>query len=373
MATPPPHSRYFIGMMSGTSLDGVDAVLVNADASGLQQMAQSFLPYSAPLKQRLLDLHFAGHNELHLAAVAANQLADLYAQTVPALLQQSGLKASQITAIGCHGQTIRHCPQAMDDQAYTLQIGNLARLAEHTKITVIGDFRSRDLAAGGQGAPLVPAFHQAVFASTRHQRAVINIGGIANISWLPTTGEVIGFDSGPGNMLLDQWTMQHTGQAYDKNGDWSATGQVNQGLLHAMIEEAYFGWDIPKSTGRDLFHMQWLSHHLATRQSSAEDVARTLVELTAVSICNALARHCPHVDEVYLCGGGAHNQLLVERIRALSPCRVQLTDALGMGVDWVEAVAFAWLAQRCIDRLPGNLAQVTGARGPRILGAIYPA
>lgn len=373
MTQPSPLSRYFIGMMSGTSLDGVDAVLVQSNALGVKQIAHAFLAYPAALKQQLLTLHVAGHDELHLTAIAANQLADLYAQTVPSLLQQSGLQAHQITAIACHGQTIRHCPNTNEAQAYTIQIGNHARLAERTNITVIGDFRSRDIAAGGQGAPLVPAFHQAVFADPHHQRTIINIGGIANISWLPHTGEVIGFDSGPGNMLLDSWTEHHTGKAYDQAGAWSATGNVHPSLLEAMTKDAYFQLGIPKSTGRDYFHMAWLTQHVSTFALPPEDVARTLLELTAITITEAVSRYCVGVDDIYLCGGGAHNHVLVQRIRALSPCPVHLTDALGIGVDWVEAVAFAWLAQRCIDGQPGNLAAVTGARGPRILGAIYPA
>ncbi|HSI28869.1 MAG: anhydro-N-acetylmuramic acid kinase [Methylophilus sp.] len=367
-----PETRYFIGIMSGTSLDGVDAALVAHRGNDFQQINQAFVPYPTTVKQTLLALHQPAMHELHEAAIMANTLAALYADAVQKNLHQSGLPASAITAIGCHGQTIRHCPDLPDGQAYTLQIGNHARLAELTQIAVIGDFRSRDIAAGGQGAPLVPAFHQAVFANATKNRAIINIGGIANISWLPLNGQVTGFDSGPGNMLLDQWTLHHTGQAYDANGDWSAKGQVNTALLEAMLAEPYLALAAPKSTGRDLFNQQWLTQHLQAIDDRPENIARTLLELTAHSIADAITRFCPGMDEAYVCGGGAHNGLLIERLSILLGCVIEPTDKLGVAVDWVEAVAFAWLAQRCVDGLSGNLPAVTGAQGPRILGAIYP-
>jgi anhydro-N-acetylmuramic acid kinase len=368
-----PDTRYFIGIMSGTSLDGVDAALVAHTGDCFEQVDQAFVPYPSVIKRALLALHQPAINELHDAALMANSLAELYAESVLKILQQSQLPASAITAIGCHGQTIRHCPDLQDGQAYTLQIGNHARLAELTNITVIGDFRSRDIAAGGQGAPLVPAFHQAVFASLTKNRAIINIGGIANISWLPVDGQVTGFDSGPGNMLLDQWTQQHTGQAFDANGTWSASGQVNNVLLEAMLAEPYLAQAAPKSTGRDLFNQQWLAQHLHGVDDRPENIARTLLELTALSIADAIKRFCPAIDEAYVCGGGAHNGLLIERLSALIGCCIDPTDKLGVEVDWVEAVAFVWLAQRCVDGLSGNLPAVTGARGLRVLGAIYPA
>lgn len=365
--------RHFIGIMSGTSLDGVDAALVTQTGDSFQQIDQAFVAYPPSVKQILLDLHQPAVNELHDAALMANTLAALYAEAVIKLLDQSGLDASAITAIGCHGQTIRHCPDLTHGQAYTLQIGNNARLAELTSICVVGDFRSRDIAAGGQGAPLVPAFHQAIFASPEKNRAIINIGGIANISWLPVNGQVTGFDSGPGNMLLDLWTQQHTGKAYDANGDWSAGGQVNTKLLDAMLAEPYLALDAPKSTGRDLFNQAWLSKHLQSIQDDPQNIARTLLELTARSIAEAITRFCPTLDEAYVCGGGAHNGLLVDRVSALIRIPAAPTDTLGVDADWVEAVAFAWLAQRCVDGMSGNLPAVTGAQGPRILGAIYPA
>lgn len=364
--------RLFIGLMSGTSLDGVDAVLTSQRGEQLTQTATYFLPYPDALKQRLLALHTPANNELHEAAVVANQLAELYAQAVKQLLKLADIRAEAVTAIGCHGQTVRHCPTLAEGMAYTIQLGNHARLAELTGITVIGDFRSRDIAAGGQGAPLVPSFHQAVFTSADRHRVIINIGGIANLSDLPAHGQVTGFDSGPGNLLMDAWTQQHTGQPYDAGGHWAAGGKINPDLLNAMLADPYFALAAPKSTGRDLFNDTWLMQRLHQYPDSAQNVARTLLELTAVSITDALTRFCPGAQEVYVCGGGAHNLALLNRLQALSGQSIQLTDQLGVGVDWVEAVAFAWLAQRCVDHLPGNLAAVTGAAGPRILGAVYP-
>jgi len=371
-ATTPTQPRLFIGLMSGTSLDGVDAVVVAQQGEQLVQQGQYFLPYPAEIRQILLDLHTPAVNELHTAAVVSNRLADLYATAVQGLLQAANISAAAVTAIGCHGQTIRHCPDLADGKAYTLQLGNHARLAERTGISVVGDFRSRDIAAGGQGAPLVPAFHQALFASPGQHRVMINIGGIANLSDLPTNGQVIGFDSGPGNLLMDAWTLQHTGQTYDAGGQWAAGGSVNKALLNAMLADAYFALPAPKSTGRDLFNQAWLNAHLQAHADTAKNIARTLLELTAVSIAQALQQHCRGAQALYVCGGGAHNLALIDRLQTLCGLPVQRTDALGIGVDWVEAVAFAWLAQRCVDQRPGNLPAVTGAAGPRVLGAIYP-
>jgi anhydro-N-acetylmuramic acid kinase len=365
-------TRLFIGLMSGTSLDGVDAVVVAHSGNSFTQTGQHFLPYPEVLRQTLLALHTPSHNELHEAAVIANVLADLYADVVNQLLAKYALSAEKITAIGCHGQTIRHCPDLPDGQAYTLQLGNHTRLAELTCITVIGDFRSRDIAAGGQGAPLVPAFHQAVFASADKHRVIVNIGGIANLSDLPLHGTIIGFDSGPGNLLMDSWIQLHTGQKYDAGGAWAASGNVNDALLQSLLADPYFLLSPPKSTGRDLFNTAWLQQHLAQHQDSPVNIARTLVELTAQSIADAVTQNCSGADEIYVCGGGAHNQLLLSRLQQHCPCPVQLTDVLGVSVDWVEAVAFAWLAQRTLDGLPGNIPSVTGANGHRILGVIYP-
>ena len=360
-------------MMSGTSLDGIDVALCRFD-NGCELIATHFLPYPGALKCELLALHEPKPNELEAAILLGNQLACLYADAVNALLKAAKLNASEITAIGCHGQTIRHRPEL----GFTLQIGNNALLAELSNITVVGDFRSRDIAAGGQGAPLVPAFHQAMFASknksvdSSKNRAIVNIGGIANITILAKSGDVLGFDSGPGNMLIDSWVKLHLNQDYDANGAWAATGVVLDSLLFNMLAEPYFALPPPKSTGRDLFNDHWLKQHQLYPHLRPQDVARTLAALTAHSIVDALNK-CGNIDEVYLCGGGAHNKLFVDTLQALlGNVPVQTTKVLGIDVDWVEAVAFAWLAKQTIDNKPSNLPAVTGAKGARVLGAIYP-
>jgi anhydro-N-acetylmuramic acid kinase len=365
--------QLFIGIMSGTSLDGVDVALCAFKDSNCQLLATHFLPYPDALKLELLALHEPSPNELEAAILLGNRLAALYADAVKQLLKSAHKKASDITAIGCHGQTIRHRPELK----FTLQIGNNALLAELTGIRVVGDFRSRDIAAGGQGAPLVPAFHQAIFGSKQVNRALINIGGIANITYLGKNGAVLGFDSGPGNMLLDSWTKLKTGKDYDANGAWAATGVVHESLLFDMLSEPYFALPPPKSTGRDLFNDHWLKQHQLYPHLQPQDVARTLVALTAQSICDALSK-CGNVDEIYLCGGGAHNQLLVDALQGLLgavavPVSVSSTKDLGIDVDWVEAAAFAWLAKQTCDNKPSNMPAVTGASGLRVLGAIYPA
>lgn len=360
--------QLFIGIMSGTSLDGIDVALCDLGADKCQVIATHFLAYPQEIKAQLLKLHTPSHNELEITALTANALAALYADAVNALLAKQNLAASAITAIGSHGQTIRHRPEF----GFTLQIGNSALLAELTNITVVSDFRSRDIAAGGQGAPLVPAFHQAVFGSAQSNRALINIGGIANITYLAKNGDVLGFDSGPGNMLLDAWIKQHLGKDYDANGAWAATGNVIEPLLLQMMAEPYFALAPPKSTGRDLFNDEWLAKHLSTHHYEPRDVAHTLLALTARTIHDALAQFCGDVECVYLCGGGAHNALLIQHLQQLlGNTKLSTTAELGVGVDWVEAAAFAWLAKQTIDCKPSNLPAVTGAKGLRVLGAIY--
>ncbi len=361
--------QLFIGIMSGTSLDGVDVALVRFDNDTCHLENMHFAPYPAALKFELLALHSPSANELEATVLMGNRLAEVYADAVNNLLISAHKTANDINAIGCHGQTIRHRPEL----GFTLQIGNAASLAELTNITVVSDFRSRDIAAGGQGAPLVPAFHKAVFASKQANRALVNIGGIANITYLPSNGEVLGFDSGPGNMLLDAWVKQHLGKDYDANGAWAATGEVIEPLLSSMLADPYFSLPPPKSTGRDLFNDTWLAQKLSDTHYRPQDVARTLVALTAHSIHDALTQSCGQVDEVYLCGGGAHNTLLKNSLQTLlGETKVFLTDDLGVGVDWVEAAAFAWLAKQTLENKPSNLPAVTGARGLRVLGAIYP-
>jgi anhydro-N-acetylmuramic acid kinase len=366
-------AQLFIGIMSGTSLDGIDAALVAFENEKCTLQSTQFLPYPEELKIALLALHKPQNNELETACILGLRLAHLYAETTKALLKKAKVKAAEISAIGCHGQTIRHRPEL----GFSLQIGNNALLTELTNISVVGDFRCRDIAAGGQGAPLVPAFHQALFADKQKNRAIVNIGGIANITYLGKNGDVLGFDSGPGNMLIDSWTKLKTGKDYDANGAWAATGMVIESLLTNMLAEPYFALPPPKSTGRDLFNDDWLKQHQLYPHLRPHDVARTLTALTSQSICDALNK-CGDVDEVYLCGGGAHNQLLFDdlqtNIHATSGAAIlSTTKALGIDVDWVEAVAFAWLAKQTLENKPSNLPAVTGAKGLRVLGAIYPA
>ncbi len=359
----------FVGLMSGTSLDGVDAALVEFAPRGPVLIGTAYLPFPGPLKTELHALQTPGPNELDRAARAGNALSRLYADAVLALLQQADIAPAAIRACGCHGQTIRHRP----DAGYTLQIGNPALLAELTGISVVADFRSRDIAAGGQGAPLVPAFHAAVFGTDARHRVIVNIGGIANLSDLPVRGAVTGFDTGPGNVLLDLWVHRHRGEEHASAGSWAQSGTVLTEVLAAMLAEPYFARRPPKSCGRDLFNAAWLDKFPLQREAT-QDVQATLAELSARSIADALKQYCPQADELYVCGGGAHNLDLLERVRRCLPqCRIDTTAALGTDPDWVEAIAFAWLARQTLAGRPANLPAVTGARGERVLGAIYPA
>jgi anhydro-N-acetylmuramic acid kinase len=356
--------------MSGTSLDGVDAVLAEVSRTGQTRLIHShYLPYADSLRSQLLALHTPQPNEIHLAACAGNDLARLYAQATNELLHSAAPAA--VRAIGCHGQTLRHRPA----DGYTLQIGNAALLAELTGISVVADFRSRDIAAGGQGAPLVPAFHVQMRHPLIH-RVIANIGGIANISDLPISGTVRGWDTGPGNMLLDAWIKRHNGEHYDCNGAWAASGAVQTKLLSTLLAHAFLKQAPPKSAGREQFNLGWLEATLSAMNQAIEpaDVQATLLEFTAISLSNAVKHECKGTQELYVCGGGAHNSLLMQRISACLPgIQVMSTTALGIDPDWVEALAFAWLARQTTHHAPGNLPSVTGARGERILGAIYPA
>lgn len=369
-------SPLYIGLMSGTSLDGVDGVVVDF-SQGTQVIQHAGCSFDSSLRAELLALNSTGgSDELHRAALAANAVARHYAQVVQQLLQASGLRAGQIAAIGAHGQTVRHRPQMFDGTGYTLQLNSPALLAELTGISVVADLRSRDVAAGGQGAPLVPAFHQSVFGKPGETALVLNIGGIANLSVLEADGSVLGFDTGTGNALLDGWCLRHTGQPYDAGGQWAAGGQILPQLLAAMLADPYLAQTPPKSTGRDLFHADWLEQHLQRHASQAApvDVQATLTEFTAASCADAVQRFGKGGTELLVCGGGAFNTYLMQRLAALLPgVQVGSTAQRGLPPLEVEAAAFAWLARQCLLGLPGNLASVTGARGPRILGAIYPA
>ena len=364
-------SSLYIGIMSGTSLDGIDAALVDFNSSTPSLIKTYFVMYDQYLREQLLALNQAGYDELHRTALVSNKLSRLYADAVEGLLSKSGVSSQSITAIGCHGQTVRHCPQS--ERAYSIQLGNAALLAELTGITVVADFRSRDIAAGGQGAPLVPAFHQVMFGHTEKHRIIVNIGGIANVTSLPPKREVIGFDCGPGNILLDAWCLQHTGSLYDHNGSWAATGCIIPELLEALLTFPFFSLPPPKSTGRELFNSDWLKSYLHGKESP-QDVQATLLKLSVEAIALSIWLHFPEAEEIYLCGGGARNGKLVAELKTALPGKeVNLTDVLGVNADWMEAFAFAWLAKQTINKLPSNLPAVTGAQGYRILGAIYTA
>ena len=360
----------FIGLMSGTSLDGIDAVAATFDGDGGPQLLHShYQPFEPFLRDELLQLQAPCDNELHRAAVAANQLARAYASAVKTLLTKASLNAPDVEAVGCHGQTVRHRP----DAGYTTQLVNAALLAELTGITVVNDFRSRDIAAGGQGAPLLPALHRRLFHSANEHRVIVNIGGIANITNLPARAVVSGFDCGPGNALMDEWISKHRGKPYDQDGAWAATGAVLPRLFNDLFLAEYFSLSPPKSTGRDWFNLAWLQAALKGDERP-QDVQATLLELTAQGITQAIKKYCAGAQAVFVCGGGAHNRTLIARLVALLPeQRVADTGALGLHADWVEALAFAWFARQALLREPGNLPEVTGAKGPRILGAIYPA
>jgi anhydro-N-acetylmuramic acid kinase len=358
----------YIGLMSGTSMDGVDAVLADFGAAK-PLLADYHLPFDSSLKSAAWALSQPGHDEIARAAALSNDLARCYAQAVQALLRQAGAENLQIAAIGCHGQTVRHQPQL----GYSVQLVNGALLAELSGISVVCDFRSRDLAAGGQGAPLVPAFHAAAFRDQRLDRVIVNLGGIANLTYLPASGVIRGFDCGPANALLDEWSLQRRNLAFDAEGAWAAGGKCLPALLGTLLGHPFFELTPPKSTGRETFNLAWASAHLQPRDAD-EDIQATFAELTARCVVDALTRWCGHVDEVFLCGGGAYNKDLVQRIqRLLGKTRVGTTDALGVEPSSVEALAFAWLARETLSGRPGNLVAVTGAAGPRCLGCVYPA
>lgn len=355
--------------MSGTSLDGIDAVLVDLGQPQPLLLAKHYLPFDSALKGDLLALHLPTPNELHQAQIVGNQLARLYAAAVATLLTQTKSSNHEVQAIGCHGQTIRHCPE----HGYTLQIGNAALLAELAGIAVVSDFRSRDIAAGGQGAPLVPAFHDKVMRHPDIHRVIVNIGGISNLTNLPPDAASSGFDCGPGNLLMDAWCTQHTGKPYDANGAWAASGKVLSALLTQMLDEPYFTLPPPKSTGRDLFNMNWLQGKL-TGSETTEDVQATLLELTCRTIAQSIQQYCGGAKEIYLCGGGTHNHALRSRLAALlTECSIRTTDALGVDSDYLEAIAFAWMAQQTLHGRTANLPLVTGAKHPCVLGAIHHA
>ncbi len=368
---------YYIGVMSGTSLDGIDITITEFTTSNTCKLiaAQTF-PFPAKLQSKLFTLINDQQCELRELGELDIALGQLIAQSVNQLLNTHHLKASDISAIGSHGQTLYHSPNG--DYPFSMQIGNADVIAELTQITTVADFRQRDIAAQGQGAPLVPSFHHKLFSDPQHDRAIVNIGGISNITSLPSDRKqaILGFDTGPGNVLLDGWIARHQQQNYDQQGQWAETGQYNNELLVEFLNEPYFQKSIPKSTGRELFNMAWLDKKLAqfNQQVSAVDVQATLVQLTASSIANDITHYSNNCTSVFICGGGAHNDYLMSRLKLLlKDIEVTTTETLGLHPDWVEACAFAWLAYTTLHGKAGNAPSVTGATHSVILGAIHSA
>jgi len=368
------NEQLFIGLISGTSLDGIDAALLDLSQHTPQLIASRHHAYTPVLLENLHRLCQPGDNEIDRLGELDRQVAFAFADAVEGLLTQTGITAREITAIGSHGQTIRHRPNAA--HPFTLQIGDPNTLAELTGITTVADFRRRDMAAGGEGAPLVPAFHQAVLQHPTRPRVVLNLGGIANITCLPPQESglaVTGYDTGPANTLLDRWIGLHHHVPLDERGSWAASGQLVESLLTQLLDDAYFSLEPPKSTGPEYFNLTWLSSHIGTADYAPADVQHTLAEMTAISVSRAIDREGYAGSEVLVCGGGVHNHFLMSRLQHHHPAgQVSSTQRLGIDPDWVEAMAFAWLAKRTLAGLSGNLPTVTGARHAVTLGAIHP-
>ncbi|OSM99521.1 anhydro-N-acetylmuramic acid kinase [Lonsdalea populi] len=364
-------SGRYIGVMSGTSLDGIDVVMAKIGEGRVVQLASHCHSMPEAIKQAILGMCQGQTVTLSAVGQLDTQLGMLFAEAVQTLLAQTSLQAGDITAIGCHGQTVWHEPQG--EAPCTMQIGDNNQIAALTGITTVGDFRRRDMALGGQGAPLVPAFHHALLSCDTERRVVLNIGGIANLSLLLPGQPVSGFDTGPGNMLLDAWIRQHQSLPYDKDAAWALSGRVHNGLLQRMLSDPYFSLPAPKSTGREYFNLRWLEQQRASfPEVEPADVQATLAELSAVSITQQITQS-GGAERLLVCGGGARNPLLMQRLSALLPeTAVSATDAFGISGDDMEALAFAWLAYRTLSGLPGNLPSVTGASRETILGAIYP-
>ncbi len=366
---------YYIGLMSGTSLDGVDAVLTRiASDRGIQVCGSYYRAFDSDLQQTLQQHCFAQTVSIQALGELDARLGELFARSALELIRQHGLSPHQISAIGSHGQTLYHRPDGR--YPFTWQIGDPNRIAELTGITTVADFRRRDIAAGGQGAPLVPAFHRAIFHSPREDRAVLNLGGIANITVLPADPgrQIVGFDTGPGNTLLNRWISRHLGQRWDQNGRWAGGGKLHRALLEKMLEDHYFNRPPPKSSGPEYFSLEWLAGYLQQFPAiPPQDVQTTLTHLTAVSVTRALETVSPRPQRLLVCGGGVHNQYLIQLLQRYCCCPVTTTAHYGIDPDQVEAVAFAWLAWRTLSGKAGNLPAVTGARREVILGAVYPA
>lgn len=375
-------SNLYIGLMSGTSADSIDAALVDLSSDQPQLLAthtvdliSGSLANQEQLKAEIHALATPGNNEIHRMNQLDRTLGQLFAQAANELLAQTQFSATDIAAIGSHGQTIRHYPSAIDTElAYTVQVGDPNTIAQLTGISTVADFRRRDMALGGQGAPLVPTFHQAAFEKTGFSRAIVNIGGMANITLLPgDSSPLVGYDTGPGNGLMDKWIKQHQKLDYDDRGQWGSQGAVINSLLESLMNTPYLAQPAPKSTGPELFNSEWLNQHLAKLAgASPVDVQATLMEFTAQTISQALKSHTTELSEVFFCGGGAYNTALIQRLEALlHPKLIASTTELGIPPEWVEAVAFAWLAKQTIEGKPGNAPSVTGAMQSAVLGAIY--
>jgi len=369
--------KHYIGLMSGTSLDAIDAALVSfADEQPVLHHAINY-PLSKSLRDDIRALCTPGENEIDRMGQLDIVLGTTFAAAAKQLLADADIDAAQIHAIGSHGQTIRHRPGREKEKGFTLQIGDPNTIAELTGITTVADFRRRDMAVGGQGAPLVPAFHAAFFSTDTQPRTILNIGGMANVTLLPTDTKtpVSGFDTGPGNILMDTWIQQHRQQPFDHNGQWAASGTVDLHLLASLLKDSFFQLAPPKSTGREHFNAHWLQQHLdkLTHTPSPVDVQATLNELTATSIADAIKKYAVENAELVVCGGGARNADLMQRImQKLASTTVETSDNYGLAAEWVEAVAFAWLARERLAHRPGNLPDVTGAHQPVILGGVYP-
>ena len=366
-------SELFVGLMSGTSADGIDAVLMSF-APAPRILATHYSTYPDSVKERVRRIMLGRHSgdPLDEAGSLDSELGELFGAAVLALLEESKTDPKSVRAVGSHGQTIRHRPRQA--HPFTTQIADPNIIAARTGITVVADFRRRDVALGGQGAPLLPAFHKLSFGSDREDRVVLNLGGIANITLLPASGEVRGFDTGPANVLMDIVSRDELKQPFDAGGGRAARGKVDAAFLASMLQEPYFDLPAPKSTGPELFNRAWLDRHLAGRKLATDDLLATLSELTARTAAEAALRYASGVKHVYVCGGGANNAHLLGRLAAQLPgARVESTAVLGIDPEWVEAAGFAWLAHQTIHGLPGNLPTVTGAGKYAILGAVYPA
>jgi len=361
----------YIGVMSGTSLDGVDVVMAEISEHTIRQKVNYFHPMPLELRQAVLNVCQGQQTTLAKLGELDYRLGLLFAEAVEAMITQNNIVSEDVIAIGCHGQTVWHQPEGC--YTFTMQIGDNNQIVARTGIVTVGDFRRRDMAFGGQGAPLVPAFHQALLFDENERRMILNIGGIANLSMLLPNQPVSGFDTGPGNMLLDAWCEKHLNQSYDKDAQWAKQGHIDYALLDSLLSDHYFSAPSPKSTGREYFNLTWLERQLADEQEKRpQDVQATLVELTAITICDCV-RQAEGCDRLLVCGGGARNPLLMARIHALLPQTVVApADDLGVSGDAMEALAFAWLAARTLAGQSGNLPAVTGASRETVLGAIYP-